>query len=65
MSIMNLYIVGKILALKCYSPNSCEEMTRNICCYIFSKDMKKKLNWRGTSIKGLKTKITGSVILGA
>jgi len=63
---MNLYIVGKILALKCYSPNSCEEMTRNISRYIFSKDMKKKLNWRRTSIMdGLKTKITGSVILDA
>lgn len=55
----------KYLALKCYTSRSCEEMTRNICRYIFSKDLKRKFNWQGTSVKiGLKTTRTGSLISG-
>ncbi|XP_046382260.1 uncharacterized protein LOC124153204 [Ischnura elegans] len=62
----NFDFVTKYISLKCYSPKGYEEMSRNICRYIISRQLKVKLNWRGTEQKkGLCSTKTASVLTDA
>ncbi|XP_046382899.1 uncharacterized protein LOC124153647 [Ischnura elegans] len=59
----NYNFAAKYISLKSYSSKGFEEMLRNICRFIISKELKLKLNWRGTeNKKGLHGTKTASVI---
>ncbi|XP_046396424.1 uncharacterized protein LOC124163512 isoform X2 [Ischnura elegans] len=62
----NFDFVTKYISFICYSPKGYEEMSRNICRYIISRQLKVKLNWRGTEQKkGLCSTKTASVLTDA